>query len=247
MRSSLTWLLLATGAVGLFGAWWVFRSRSSDDVPVVLEAADLTETKPIAEVVPDKSGAAPLSDGEEQVIDVWVEDLPKADRPLGQKLVDACESENLPALRKLLPEIRSSANAAVRLRAVEGFDWFGKDAIVELTAFLGDKDQEVAEAAFNAWDTAVDQVEDEPFRIKAAAEVMKTLSDPDALSSVATKLEGAEDRKAALLALAEVAESGNKPAMDTVKESYEFIAGEEWVDVAKARAKAMTIDAEEQD
>lgn len=178
-------------------------------------------------------------------VDVWVEELPPEDRSLGQRIVDAIDNDDLPALKKLMPEVRACANKDVRQRVVEGLDWFGKDAVVEITAFLADKDREVAEAAFNAWDSAVDQVEDEPFRIGVAADVMKTISDPDNLSSAATKLETADDRKAALLALADVAESGNRAAMAAVKEAYEFISGEEWVDVTTARAKAQTIDNDE--
>jgi len=248
--------VLIVAGVGV--AWWTLSRSDVSGVSSDGSGDEPSPTALIAEATPARTASAAriphkaeaereASEPDEPVVDAWVEDLPEEWQALGQRIVDAIDKEDMPALKKLVPEALRCPNAGVRQKMVEGLDWYGRDAIIELTKFLADKDKDVADAAFNAWDTAVDEIEDEPFKIEVAAGVMMALTDKDNLSSVATKLEAADDRKAALLALVDVAESSNKAALDAVKESYEFIAGEEWTDVAAARAKAEELGREDEE
>ena len=250
-----TILIIVSGCAALVGGllWFALRDGRRDvSVEQEGQAVQRRDGKiPAAKtqrpkvVKTDRRAPADAAD-ESLPVDAWVESLPEADRKLGQGIVDNLDNENLEELRKLVQDARRSANPEIRERMVDALGWFGKDAVVELTGFLGDRNADIAQSAFNAWDSAVDQVDDESFKIGAAAAAMQTLTDGDSLQVVAAKLEAADDRKAAIQAIVQVMESGNKAAAEAAKDAYRFIADEEWPGAGAARLKAMTIDREDE-
>jgi len=176
----------------------------------------------------------------------WYENLPSAkDRAIGKHIQDAIDNNDLDATKAASAEALTSSSAEVRQNAVDALNWFGKDAIVDLTKYLNDKDPEVARSAFNAWDAAVEMMDNNANRAKLVGMAMQTLKNKDSLAAAVAKLEASEDRKAAVNAIVDVAESGNGPAAKAAKEAYMFITGEEWHGPATARVKAATFGLEQ--
>ena len=180
----------------------------------------------------------------------WLASLSARERALAERLRTAIDNEDLAAIKALAKDTRNAQDDELRSRMVDALAWFDDKVLVELTPFIGDSNSEIAKAAFNAWDSAVDMVDDEKFRVEAATMVMQTLTDEDSLRLAATKLEACEDSKAALKAAVEIAANDGNPAAAAVaREVYEFITGEEWPGAPLARVKTITFkpDGESED
>ena len=180
----------------------------------------------------------------------WLASLSARERALAERLRTAIDNEDLAAIKALAKDTRNAQDDELRSRMVDALAWFDDKVLVELTPFIGDSNSEIAKAAFNAWDSAVDMVDDEKFRVEAATMVMQTLTDEDSLRLAATKLEACEDSKTALKAAVEIAANDGNPAAAAVaREVYEFITGEEWPGAPLARVKTITFkpDGESED
>ena len=180
----------------------------------------------------------------------WLASLSARERALAERLRTAIDNEDLAAIKALAKDTRNAQDDELRSRMVDALAWFDDKVLVELTPFIGDSNSEIAKAAFNAWDSAVDMVDDEKFRVEAATMVMQTLTDEDSLRLAATKLEACEDSKTALKAAVEIAAADGNPAAAAVaREVYEFITGEEWPGASLARVKTITFkpDGESED
>ena len=99
-------------------------------------------------------------------------DLSAAD----QKLLQAIEeADSLSELMPLSRQAQTSRSAEVRQAMVDALDGQGKDAANLLAAFLGDPDEDVANSAFTAWSSKVEDMK--PARrvqaIMAAAQVLQ--------------------------------------------------------------------------
>ena len=159
-----------------------------------------------------------------------------ADRKLADAVQAALDDDNFEQTRKAALAAMKSENPEVRQEAVDALGWFDTKAIADLTVFLGDRNGDVAESAFNHWDSAVDMVEDEGFKVTIAREAMKSLKDPDMLENVSSKLKAAEDEGAAVDAVVDILRNvgEDSAAAKIAKESYEFITGEEYKSVSAA-------------
>ncbi|MGN0854726.1 MAG: hypothetical protein ACI4R9_04315 [Kiritimatiellia bacterium] len=178
--------------------------------------------------------------------DEWLAQLSDRERALAVQLADAIDNEDLATLKALSGEVRGSENDELRSRMVDALSWFEDKALVELTQYLCDRNPEIAKAAFNAWDSAVEMVDDEKFRVEAATMVMQTLTDEDSLRLAATKLESAGDARGALKAAVDIAaDEGNAAAVAVAREVYEFITGEDWPGLALAKVKTITFATED--
>ena len=180
----------------------------------------------------------------------WLASLSARERALAERLRTAIDNEDLAAIKALAKDTRNAQDDELRSRMVDALAWFDDKVLVELTPFIGDSNSEIAKAAFNAWDSAVDMVDDEKFRVEAATMAMQTLTDEDSLRLAATKLEACEDSKTALKAAVEIAAADGNPAAAAVaREVYEFITGEEWPGAPLARVKTITFkpDGESED
>lgn len=168
--------------------------------------------------------------------DDWIEALTGKDREIARKVSDALDEEKWDVIKGLVDDAAASANSEVRQQMVDALGWFGEKAMADLTRFLSDKDEDVAQSAFNHWDSAVDSVDDEHFKIAVARDALKTLANADMLDNVAAKLKGAEDEVAAVDAVVDVLHDvrADSPAAEAVKEAYEFITGEKFTTESEA-------------
>ena len=175
---------------------------------------------------------------------VIFEHLNPADKRLAEKVQSALDEENLEAVIAVSEQAMKSENPEVRQHAVEALGWFGPEALPELTGAMADPDPDVSQAAENAWEVGLADVEDPASKIEIAAATMATLANPEHLITIGGQFTGAvaeyvdmeddeavaaERRLAVVQLLADIIDGEvPKACSDGAKEVYEDVTGEEW-------------------
>ncbi len=76
-----------------------------------------------------------------------------------QRLLNAIEeADDLADLRRLSPRVLQSRNPDVRIAMIEALEDQGPDVASELAIYLADPDENVADAAFSAWTSVLEDV-----------------------------------------------------------------------------------------
>lgn len=146
----------------------------------------------------------------------------------------AVENDDVEDVRLLAADIAKSTNRDLREKVIESLGWFGEETLAEMTPFLSDKDEKIAEKAHDEWVTALQSVEDDGLKAGAIELALGALADKSMIEDVANELVGI-DELAAIQVIANIMDSGS-PASAQVKETYETITGEEWSGVDAAEA-----------
>jgi len=170
----------------------------------------------------------------------WYSNLPPADREMGKRIQDAQDADNREAILKAAADALSSKSDEVRQSAVDALSMQGEAAMPLLLQYTGDKNKDVADTAYRAWDDAVDGMDAEIFKANAVMAGLESLSDKEHIESAVRKIE-MFDRDRAIRALANLAKDGGKAAK-AAKESYENLTGEKFKSWAAAELKAMSIE-----
>lgn len=175
------------------------------------------------------------------ILDISIEDddddEPKktpAEKALAEKIEKALDDEDLELARACSLEALQCANVEIRQSMVDTLGWFGEKALAELTPFLADANEDVAESAMNEWEMAVSEIEDDSEKIGTVEMAMQVLSSEDALESISGEYIGV-DEKLAVESLLRIIEGGGSAAgIAKAKETYEFVTGDEFTDRAAA-------------
>ena len=154
-----------------------------------------------------------------------LKDLSPQDRECVTAMQSALDAEDYRALIPLVTAAAKSANADVRLRAVEALQWFDKKALAELTMFMADSDDDVRTSACDAWTSALFEVEDPTLKGKLVVSAMEILTDADQLESMVMEINDLPN-SAQMEILTRLIEGGNKVAAEVAREHYEFVTGE---------------------
>lgn len=177
------------------------------------------------------------------------EHLSGEDRKLANTIQDALDNEDFEATSKLANEALKSDNAEVRQHAVEALGWFGEQALPELTAWMSDPDEDVAQAAMSQWSSALSEVEKPLDRFNIAFAAFQTISDADNLETIGQELsntaseliDGEDNEKVAsqrrveiVQLLAETIIDGAEKNSAAAREAYEDITGNSWISVEEA-------------
>lgn len=97
------------------------------------------------------------------------------------------EAESLRELMRLLPQVQAAPNVELRLALVDALEEQGPRAANALVPFIADPVEDVADAAFSAWTTVLEEVD--PRRraavIVSAAQVLQPPAPPAAAVPVA--------------------------------------------------------------
>lgn len=167
----------------------------------------------------DDGGQSPEDDG----------GLSPADARVKERIESALEAEDLKAVIACQSEALAARSPEVRQAMVDALGWFGAEALPQLTVFIGDADEDVAESARNNWEEAVSTIEKEPVKASVVELAMITVRDEDFLESVSGEYIGM-DEKVAVESLLRVIEGKATPlGIEKAKETYEFVTGEEFV------------------
>ena len=159
--------------------------------------------------------------------------------PEDQKIMAAAEAaieqDDLEGARSLAEKALKSNNAELKEMVVDALGWFGEAAMAELTPFMSDANEDVAEAAAGHWKSALQEMSDDGEKAGVVEMSLKSLKNKEMLEDVANELIGM-DEVAALQVLANVIEGENKAAVEAARDTYESITGEEWSGVDAAEA-----------
>ena len=162
---------------------------------------------------------------------------------------DAIDSDNFEAVMAAMQKAAVSTNSLLRQSAVEAMGWFGEKALVEITPFMADPDEDVSEAAVNAWEMALSEVDSAKARLGFAKLVLATSATADSLaiiggiySAAANEyIDEVEDEAKATARRIEVLQpiidimgGERQKNSDVCKEIYEDITGFEWIDLDEA-------------
>ena len=153
-----------------------------------------------------KAGERPRRAGRRIVLtQEFFDHLPAEERKLCEAMQEALDTESLEKALQTAAKMVSCTNAEVRAHAVDALGWFGANALPELTLLMGDRDEDVAQSAINAWEVGVMEIDDAATRLKVTEMALQAISNRDALQSISSQfsvaatelIDGAEDEDAA--------------------------------------------------
>ena len=213
------------------------RSDENERGPGASESTHGGELKGVTVVRPTAN--LPKAAKQKPILNVVEDDDAESKRTPEEKglaadIERALDEEDFELAKKCAPLAMKCRVAEIRQSMVDTLSWFGEKAIPELTPFIADPDEDVAESAMNEWDSAVSSIDDEAEKIGMVELGMQVITDEDALESISSEYIGV-DEKLAVESLLKVIESGgNAKGIAKAKETYEFITGEEFADRAAA-------------
>ena len=176
------------------------------------------------------------ADGDDVFRDENGNAYPEKEQVLMRQALAVIENDDLDGARELAEKAIGSSNAELRAMAVDALSWFGQNALVELTEFMSDADEGVAEEAKSSWMRALQEIEDDGLKAGVVELTLGKLKDKDILEDVANELVGI-DELAAVQVLANVIDDGkNAKAVAAAKEAYNSITGDDWSGVDAAEA-----------
>ena len=156
------------------------------------------------------------------------------EKALAERIEKALDDEDFGLAVTCAEDAQKCGDSEIRQAMVDTLGWFGEKALPELTPFLADTDDDVRESAMNEWTMALSSIDDDEVKIKTVELAMSVLKDEDALEDISNEYIGV-DEKLAVESLARIIEGGgSKEGVDKAKETYEFVTGDEWTDVADA-------------
>jgi hypothetical protein len=157
-----------------------------------------------------------------------------SEKALAERIEKALDDEDFELALSCVDEAQKCGVAEIRQSMVDTLGWFGEKALPELTPFLADADDDVRESAMNEWTTALSSIEDEGVKMKSVELAMGALRDEDALESISGEYIGVDERLAVESLARIICGGGSKEGVAKAKETYEFVTGDEWTDVAEA-------------
>lgn len=172
-----------------------------------------------------------------------------ADQKLADAIEEALEKEDLSSVVAAAEKALKSTNPDVRRDAVDALGWFGEEALAELTVWMADADEDVAQAAMGHWEDAVSELEDANERLQTSLFALNTLTDKDALTMIGSQFANAatelideeedealasQKRTEVIQALVDMIEGGKPAHVEAASEIYEDVTGNKWISVDEA-------------
>ena len=157
---------------------------------------------------------------------------PSADQKIMAAAAAAIENDDLEAARRIAALALNSGNKELREAVVDALGWFGAPAMAELTPFMADPDDGVADAAASHRKDALQEIDDDGTKAGVIEVSAKAIMNKDILEDVANELIGI-DEVAAVQVVVNMIESGGDKA-DVALDVYNSITGEDWSDIDAA-------------
>lgn len=159
-----------------------------------------------------------------------------SDEALAKLVNQALKEERPNLIVDNLAAIMASPDPEVRQDAVEALAWFGERYLGEMLGFVSDEDEEVREAARNACETFISEIEDEGAKVKTIEFVTKFATDKVMLDCALAALEDLKD-SVALNALYNVILNGTSAAKEAAKRQYKMMTGVEYSSFVELRKR----------
>ena len=239
MKTKQTLLIFALLVVGAALAFWAGRAlRPSAAVPEAT-TSDAPQTRKIADVARPAGTRSVAKRPAKPTLNLEEDDDEESKRtPEEKKLAadveKALDEEDFELAKKCAPLALKCKVTEIRQSMVDTLAWFGEKAIPELTPFLADPDEDVADNAMNEWDSTVSAIEDDGEKIGMTELAMHILSNEDALESISGNYIGVDEKLAVESLLRVIEAGGSEQGIAKAKETYEFVTGDEFTDRAAA-------------
>ena len=160
---------------------------------------------------------------------------PTVEEKLSEDIQAAMDSNDFGRLLDELKKAKDCRDPAVRMQLVDALGWYGEKALPELTEFLADHDEDVAERAATLWSASIDDVTNVAFRVKLIETGLQTVFNDNVIETLASSLESTDERLA-IASLCRLSMTGTGKSQPRLRKVYEFITGEKWSGAAEARA-----------
>ncbi len=177
--------------------------------------------------------------------------LSSAERALYTAVQDALDAEDFERTKVAAEEAYKSTNSEVRLQAVEALGWFGPKGLAELTPMMADADEDVAQAATDAWELGLADVEDANSRFAISQMALTSIKNSQSLITIGAQFVAAATdlidatadeeevhnyRVQAVQTIVDMLDSadGNLLRVDVTKDIYEDLTGHAWQGVNEA-------------
>ena len=248
MRGNRMYLIAATAIIAVAVTLFCWHPWMADGDPKHNRSPHNRSDNAVSRQRLTKAHRGPHGNQVELGTDAFI-DLPLAERKLAEAVQTALDNDDYDATLKAATKALNSTNVSLRLHAVEALGWFGKRALAEITPCMADPDEEVAQAAVNAWELGLSEIDSAKDRFDISLMALTTISEKDALRTIGCQfsnaatdiLEEIEDEKTASDKRVEIIQSvadmicGDQSARsETAREIYEDITGHEWVSVEEA-------------
>ena len=162
--------------------------------------------------------------------------MKSASRKDALAIQSALDDKDFDGVRALVDKTLKADDPDLRAHMVDALSWFGAAALPELTAFLADADPEVSEAAADAWQVALSDVEDDALKVETAQAAMTMLTNSDTLTMLMAEIAGNGDDLVTMQSIVDTIHDGTEEAVKVAMESYEDLTGEKWRDANAAEA-----------
>lgn len=158
---------------------------------------------------------------------------PDADQKIMAAADAAIDEDDVEMARSLAGKALASDNKELKELVVDALGWFGEATMSELTPFMSDPDEEIAEKAASHWKDALQEISDDGMKAGVVELSLTALKNKDLLEDVANELIGI-DELAALQVIANVMERGDGSAAEALRDVYDSITGEKWTGIDAA-------------
>ena len=216
MKSSKKVIVFLTGAliVSVCAVFWAFNGeegersdlRKSRRVRTSSVARTGAKTKKVTEIsLEERDGKRSVRIVESNIErpDVSADDgddeakLTPQQRSALKELQSALDEDDIKAVRraldKMIAKVSSDGSLAglpvtLRTRALEALGWFGKNAVTDLVPFLADPDSAVSEDAFEKFQMAIGECDDDGEKSLIVKTMMRALSDGEQIDTMLNNL-----------------------------------------------------------
>ncbi len=153
--------------------------------------------------------------------------LTPQEKIIQSRLQDALDNEDFAAIAALAKDPVFAKNAELRRELIAALSWFGVQSIQELTALLFDENQELAGEAFDAWVSALEELENPATKIQMLEAGLRALVDQDSIDYAMSLYNGLDDVPV-VQSLLRIINGDNAEAAAAAREQYRLITGDDY-------------------
>lgn len=160
----------------------------------------------------------------------------KVPKKLIEVLIQRCiDEQDFKKLDKLVNSLKKQGDYQVRLDIIDALANAGSDGVLAQAHFLKDEDPRVVSHAARSLDETINNLDNSYQRSQMVRDAVIAIQDEDVILSLLSKLEGVDppDAVRSLMAIWSQRDANPKAAELALKQ-YEFITGEEFVDLPTA-------------
>jgi hypothetical protein len=179
--------------------------------------------------------------------------LNREQRKLIQAIRDALDAENKDEVLKLVQRLQASDEwpdgvpTSIKMAALEALGWFGSSCLPEIAGFLGDKDDDVVQAAQDKYDEALSDPDiSDAERSFILVQAAKTVYDADAMDSMLFELNNMR-HSVAVKTIKEIWAEGTDVAKSMLQDNIETFTGEEGLDTPEKLDKWLEENPDDED